>query len=99
MTARPTEAATHAATALAVGGERQVPVPDAIAGDYILLGLRLDQHIPGLVDAYFGPADLKAQVDMGQLHSPARLAEARRQAEEHLDHDAPRAPRPDRMQR
>ncbi len=28
-----------------------------------------------------------------------RLAEARRRAEEHLDHDAPRAPRPDRMQR
>jgi hypothetical protein len=28
-----------------------------------------------------------------------RLAEARRRAEEQLDHDAPRAPRPDRMQR
>jgi hypothetical protein len=75
MTARPTEAASDTATTLAVGGERQVPIPDAIARDYILLGLRLDQHIPGLVDAYFGPADLKAQVDMGQLHLPARLAD------------------------
>ena len=28
-----------------------------------------------------------------------RLADARRQADEHLDHDAPRAPRPERMQR
>ena len=28
-----------------------------------------------------------------------RLAEARRQADAHLDHDAPRAPRPERMQR
>lgn len=28
-----------------------------------------------------------------------RLADARRQADEHRDHDAPRAPRPDRMQR
>ena len=28
-----------------------------------------------------------------------RLAEARRQADAHLDHDAPRAPRPDKMQR
>ncbi len=28
-----------------------------------------------------------------------RLAEARRKAEAHLDHDAPRAPRPDKMQR
>jgi hypothetical protein len=28
-----------------------------------------------------------------------RLADARRRADEHRDHDAPRAPRPDRMQR
>jgi hypothetical protein len=28
-----------------------------------------------------------------------RLADARRQADEHRDHDAPRAPRPERMQR
>ena len=28
-----------------------------------------------------------------------RLAEARRRAADHLDHDAPRAPRPDKMQR
>ncbi len=28
-----------------------------------------------------------------------RLAEARRQADEHLDHEAPRAPRPEKMQR
>ncbi len=28
-----------------------------------------------------------------------RLADARRRADEHLDHEAPRAPRPDRMQR
>jgi hypothetical protein len=28
-----------------------------------------------------------------------RLAEARRRADEHADHEAPRAPRPDRMQR
>jgi hypothetical protein len=52
-----------------------VPVPDPIARDYILLGLRLDQHIPGLVDGYYGPADLKAQVDIEQLRAPARLAE------------------------
>jgi hypothetical protein len=28
-----------------------------------------------------------------------RLAEARRQADAHRDHDAPRAPRPEKMQR
>ena len=62
------------ATSLAVGGERRVPAPDPFARDYILLGLRLDQHIPGLVDGYYGPADLKAQVDIEQTRSPAGLA-------------------------
>jgi len=57
----------------AVGGGRLVPAPDPVARDYITLALRLDQHIPGLVDGYFGPADLKATVDMEQLRSPARL--------------------------
>ena len=52
-----------------------MPVPDAIARDYLLLALRLDQHVPGTVDGYFGPASLKAQADMEQLRSPARLAE------------------------
>lgn len=57
----------------AMGGTRQIPAPDPIATDYLLLALRLDQHIPGLVDGYFGPAALKAQVDMEQGRSPARL--------------------------
>ena len=60
---------------MAVGGQRQVPVPDPIARDYLLLALRLDQHLPGLVDAYFGPADLKAQTELEPERSPARLAE------------------------
>jgi hypothetical protein len=57
----------------AVGGTRLVPAPDPVARDYITLALRLDQHIPGLVDGYFGPADLKATVDMEQRRAPARL--------------------------
>ncbi len=57
----------------AVGGTHQVPAPDPVATEYLLLGLRLDQHIPGLVDGYFGPADLKARVDTEQLRSPGRL--------------------------
>jgi hypothetical protein len=65
---------THPTT-LAVGGSRRVPVPDSVAREYLLLVLRLDQHFPGLVDGYFGPADLKAQVDMEQLRPAARLAE------------------------
>ena len=59
----------------AVGGVRQVPVPDPIARDYLLLALRLDHHVPGTVDGYFGPASLKAQTDMEQLRQPARLVE------------------------
>ena len=65
---------TAGATTLAAGGERHVPVPDEVARDYLLLGLRLDQHVPGLVDGYFGPADLKAQVDIESVRSPAALA-------------------------
>ncbi|HEU0234911.1 MAG TPA: hypothetical protein VFR14_00580 [Candidatus Limnocylindrales bacterium] len=57
----------------AVGGTRSVPAPDTIARDYLVLALRLDQHVPGLVDGYFGPAMLKAQVDLEQLRAPARL--------------------------
>ena len=75
MTRRPADAPTDDATTLAMGGARQVPTPDPIARDYILVGLRLDQHIPGIVDSYFGPADLKAQVDMEQIRAPARLAD------------------------
>ena len=59
----------------AVGGERDVPVPDPVAREYLLLALRLDQHVPGLVDGYYGPADLKAQVDLESLAPAARLAE------------------------
>jgi len=57
----------------AVGGERRVRVPDPVARDYLLLALRLDRHIPGLVDGYFGPADLKALVDAERPRSPAGL--------------------------
>jgi hypothetical protein len=33
------------------------------AEDYLLLGLRLGKHVHGLVDAYYGPQDLKDVVD------------------------------------
>jgi hypothetical protein len=57
----------------AVGGTRTVPEPDPVATDYLLLGLRLDQHLPGLIDAYYGPASLKAQVELEPKRSPAAL--------------------------
>jgi hypothetical protein len=60
---------------LAVGGERTVPVPDPIASEYLVLALRLEQLVPGVVDAYFGPRDLKAQVDLEPRSQAQRLAE------------------------
>jgi hypothetical protein len=59
----------------ALGATRRIPAPDPIAADYLLLGLRLDQQIPGLVDSYSGPADLKARADLEQRRAPARLLE------------------------
>jgi hypothetical protein len=79
----------------AVGGRRQVSSPDPIAEDYLLLGLRLEQRIPGLVDSFFGPAEIKARVDMEQLRAPERLREdaaaltarVQREVEEHARRD------------
>jgi hypothetical protein len=84
----------HPARTTAVGGTRDVRVPDAIATDYILLALRLDQHLPGTVDGYYGPASLKAQVDLEQLRPAARLAEdavaLRGRLDAEIPDDAPR---------
>ena len=43
------------------------------AEDYILLGLRLGRHVEGLVDAYYGPEELAAQVEAEALAEPAVL--------------------------
>jgi hypothetical protein len=42
---------------------------------YLLLGLRLGRHVDGLVDAYFGPAALRARVDAEPLVAPTELAD------------------------
>ena len=57
----------------AIGGERTVPSPDEIATEYLLLALRLDHHDPGLVDGYYGPADIKARTDLELPRSIDRL--------------------------
>jgi len=43
------------------------------AEDYLLLGLRLGRHVDGLVDAYYGPEELKEQVDAEPVADPATL--------------------------
>ena len=41
---------------------------------YLLLGLRLGRHVDGLVDAYYGPLELKEQADAEPLVDAAALA-------------------------
>ncbi len=43
------------------------------AGRYLELGLRLGKHVDGLVDAYYGPPELKAQVDAESIVDAAQL--------------------------
>lgn len=46
---------------------------DTVAERYIRLGLRLDRHVEGTVDAYFGPAELAASVRDEPLADPGTL--------------------------
>jgi len=46
---------------------------DATVERYLLLGLRLGRHVDGLVDAYYGPPELAAQVGAEDLVAPSRL--------------------------
>ena len=41
---------------------------------YLVLGLRLGKHVDGLVDAYYGPAELQQQVDAEGTTDAAQLA-------------------------
>ena len=41
---------------------------------YLELCLRLGRHVDGLVDAYYGPAEIKERVDAEELRDPAVLA-------------------------
>jgi hypothetical protein len=56
---------------------------------YLTLGLRLDRHIDGLVDAYYGPAALPAAVDAEPARPPAALAEDARRLVADLDAGVP----------
>lgn len=47
----------------------------------MLLGLRVGRHIDGIVDAYYGPPELKHQVDSEPLTEPRELARLRDQAQ------------------
>jgi hypothetical protein len=51
-----------------------LPVPERAAERYLVLGLRLGKHVDGLVDAYYGPAELQEQVDAEDTIPAAHLA-------------------------
>jgi len=45
-----------------------------LAERYLVLGLRLGRHVDGLVDAYYGPSELKEQVGAEELVPTEQLA-------------------------
>ena len=47
-----------------------------MAERYLRLGLRLDRHVEGTVDAYFGPASLRASVEAAPPVEPTELVES-----------------------
>ena len=77
----------------ASGRDRQVPTPDPIARDYILLALRLGKMMPGIVAAYFGPEDLKTQVDTETPYTATKLREDASRLEARLAREVPAADR------
>ena len=72
-----------------VAGERQILAPDPIARDYLLLALRLGKLLPGVVDAYFGPAELKAQVDAEAPWTWTKMREDASRLEARLPREVP----------
>ncbi len=73
----------------AVSGDLPAPAPDSIAGDYLLLALRVDALLPGLVDAYFGPAELKARVGAEPTRTASSLGEDASTLNSRLSKEAP----------
>ncbi len=56
-----------------------------VAVEYIELGLRLGRHVDGLVDSYYGPAEIKERIDAEELRAPGSLAEDAARLSDSLD--------------
>jgi hypothetical protein len=52
---------------------------------YLLLGLRLGRHVEGVVDSYYGPAELQEQADREELVPPEQIAADAASLEAELD--------------
>lgn len=53
----------------------QPPPLDPIGRDYVTLAFGIGRHVPGYVDAYFGPPEVKEATLAGPAPEPARLLE------------------------
>lgn len=63
--------------------------PAGCVGRYLELGLALGRHVDGLVDSYYGPADVAARVTAEPLRPPVRLADEGRRLLADLDAGVP----------
>jgi hypothetical protein len=59
---------------------------DEIGRGYLTLALNLNRHVEGFVDAYYGPPELKGEVDAGEPRSVAALADDARQLQAAIAH-------------
>jgi hypothetical protein len=48
---------------------------DALSQAYLTLALAIDRHVPGFVDAYFGPPELRVAAQQGPSPAPQALLE------------------------
>ncbi len=58
---------------------------DEIGRDYLTLALNLDRHFEGFVDAYFGPPELKAQLEATEPRALEALADDATQLQEAIE--------------
>jgi hypothetical protein len=58
---------------------------DQIGRSYLTLALHLDQHLEGFIDAYYGPSELKAEVQSGNSRPLDMLASDARELQQAID--------------
>jgi hypothetical protein len=56
-----------------------------VAVEYIELGLRLGRHLDGLVDSYYGPAEIRERIDAEGMRDPGSLEEDAARLRDSLD--------------
>jgi hypothetical protein len=66
---------SHAGRLVLGESEGHETIMDDLGRSYLTLALSLNRHFEGFVDAYFGPPELKAQVETGQPRSLPALAD------------------------